>query len=99
MAVLTIPPYATYAMLAGFAALLLYAIFAPQKQPDPQRGMAIGCLIFVLLFLVLVVVLFTSGVLYKIRPLTDGVNGLCLFVIAFTALSLAESAFKRWRAR
>lgn len=94
-----IPWWVTLAMLVGFAATLCYAIWMPPKQPDPQRGMAIGCLLFVLGFNILLLVLFGVAMFFRVRWLETGIASICLFIVGFLLLSVVEKLVKRWRAR
>jgi len=94
-----IPWWVTLALLIGFAAILSYVIWTPPKQRDPQMGMAIGCLMFVLAFNVVLLILFGIAMLYRVAWLEKGITSICLFVIGFWILSLIENLVKAWRSR
>lgn len=93
-----IPWWVTLVLLIGFALILSYVIWTPPKQRDPQMGMAIGCLLFVLLFDLILLVLFGVAILYKVQWLSRGITSICLFVVGFMILSLIENLVKRCRA-
>lgn len=48
--------------IAVYLGCIVYAITAPRKQPDPQRGMAVGCLMIAAIPGVVAALLLAAGV-------------------------------------
>lgn len=95
----SIPYWVSYTILGTFALVAVYAINAPPRQPDPQRGMAVGCLLFLLLVDILVAIAFTIGILVRVRWLTNAITWLCLFAVLFVAIGLVESLVRALKKR
>lgn len=85
----------TYGLIGLYILVLLYAVLAPKRQPDPQRGVAVGCLSIVIGFLVVLAGLFALGQFIHARWLTHGVSGICLFVLFFALLGMVQELIKR----
>lgn len=94
-----IPWWVTLSLLVGFAGVLCYAIWTPPKQPDPQRGMAIGCLLFVLGLDIVLLLLFGIARWFRVGWLEQSVASICVFIDLFALLSFIENLVKAWKAR
>jgi hypothetical protein len=68
--------------LAAYLGCIVYAIMAPQKQPDPQRGMAVGCLMIAAIPGVVLALLLVIGVI-------GGYEGLVRVLFYITAVPMA----------
>jgi hypothetical protein len=53
-------------LLVAYAVGILYALTAPVKQHDPQRGQAVGCLMIVLAGLLTLGVILAAGVYWDV---------------------------------
>lgn len=90
------PPYwMTYGFLGIFALGLTWVALMPQKQPDPQGGVAKGCLLIAVGFLILLGVLFVAGNALGWEWLSKGVSGICLFITFFVALGLVQAFIRK----
>lgn len=93
-----LPHWVTFAVLGLSAAGCIYAILAPAK-PDPQRGVAVGCLLFVVFLLILAMILFAIGVLFDVPWLRQAITASWMFAIGFTLLSLLQGLVQKAIAR
>jgi hypothetical protein len=74
-------------LLAAYALGVLYALNAPARQPDPQRGQAVGCLTIVLLGLLGLGAMLAAGLYWDVGLLVR----VPFWVAVFPALSLVGS--------
>jgi hypothetical protein len=90
-------------LLAVYFCGLLYAIFVPPKQRDPQYGMAIGCAWMVEIGIVAVAILLATAVGFKIDWLVKGVFAVTAFpavlLIPFVLKTAATEIKRRYFAR
>jgi len=85
-------PPALIGGLLGLAILVLVGVMLwPQKQHDPQAGMAIGCLMIVTLALVVVAGLYGLAIWQQIGWMRDGIGWGVVSVTAYLAVMLAAS--------
>lgn len=89
-----LPPI-TYGLLALYMLILLYGMFGPKKEPDPQRGAAVGCLGISVLFLAALTGIYSIAVIYKISWLASGISGFCLFFVALSLINFGEWIWKK----
>ena len=86
-------------VLGVYALLILYALIAPARQPDPQRGVAIGCLSLVLVGLIGVGALLAAGVLLNKPWLVHAIASVCLYSLVLVGIGLAKSGLDWFRRR
>jgi len=90
----------TGAILALYLGCLVYAILAPQKQHDPQRGQAVGCLMLAAIPAVVVGILVVIGVACDIPKLVRWPFTACTIIFAYVMLMLiAQPILRAWRYR
>ncbi len=84
------------ACLALYLGVIIYAINAPQKQHDPHRGVAVGCLMIAAIPAIVMAILLAVGVI-------GGFEGLVRVLFYFTVLPagyvlamLAAQPIFRW---
>lgn len=78
---------------------IVYALITPPRQHDPQRGVAIGCLGFVLVGLLALAATLAMGVLRNKPVLVNVISGLCLYSLAIVVIGLVKSGFDWLRNR
>jgi hypothetical protein len=61
----TLSPLLAAVVLGAYALIIIYALIAPRRGPDPQRGVAVGCLLIVLAALLAVGALLAVAVRLK----------------------------------
>jgi len=71
---------------------ILYALKAPAKQPDPQRGQAIGCLMIVAAGIGLLLLIVGVGWWFQLNWLVTGL----FWIAVFPAISLVGSLLFNW---
>lgn len=69
---------------------IVYALLAPTKGPDPQRGQAVGCLMIVAMGLVGIGALLGAAVAFDIGWLATAISWVVIFP---TALMLANGVY------
>lgn len=90
----------TGAILAVYLLGIAYAILAPSKQPDPQRGQAVGCLMFAAIPAVVVAVLVVIGVAFDVPFLVRWPFRICTVVAGYVLLVLiAQPIVRVWQNR
>lgn len=78
------------------AVVVLVAVMLwPQKQHDPQAGMAVGCLMIVLVGVVLVAGLYALGVWQNIVWLRNGIAWGVISAAGYLTVMLVASAIVR----
>lgn len=58
---------------------IVYALLAPAKGPDPQRGQAVGCLMIVAIGLVLIGALLGVAVAFEIEWMASAISSVVIF--------------------
>lgn len=81
---MTVMDTITAVLLAAYLVGVVYALMAPARQPDPQRGVAQGCLGMVVLALIAMTGLLAAAVYFDIRWLAKAL----FFVAVFPAIGL-----------
>jgi hypothetical protein len=90
----------TGAILAVYLGGIAYAIFSPAKQPDPQRGMAVGCLSLATIPAFVVGIVVVIGVVWDIPRLVRWPFNVCAIVFGYVViLLLAQAIVRAWRRR
>lgn len=88
----------TGAILAIYLGGIAYVLLAPAKQPDPQRGQAIGCLMLAMIPGVVVGVLVVIGVVWDVPILIRWPFRICTFIFGYVMLMLiAQPIIRAWR--
>ena len=100
------PPLPTDAMactagvlLGAYVLFILGVLITPQRQHDPQRGQAIGCLMIVLACLVTLGLVLAAGVHWDIRLLVYGPFCVAVFPVATVVVGGAVQLARRARGR
>ena len=83
------------AALATLGGVLLW----PQRTHDPQRGMAVGLLMIVMLALCGLLVVLAVGYFFDVRFLVVGVFWIVMFPAILLAANLMAQPFLLWRSR
>ena len=77
-------------LLGLYLAGIVYALLAPVRQPDPQRGQAVGCLMIVAAGIALLGALLAVGSIFDVAWLVRGI----FYVAVFPAVLLAVHALR-----
>jgi hypothetical protein len=96
---MSLPPWFAGVVLGVYALLILYALFAPARQPDPQRGVAVGCLCLVLVALLGAVALLVVGITLHKPWLVNTISTVCLYSLVIVVIGLAKSGMDWLRRR
>jgi hypothetical protein len=96
---MSLSPWLAGVVLGVYALLTLYALVAPARQPDPQRGVAIRCLSFVLVGLLGVAALLAAGILLNKPWLVQAISIVCLYSLVIVGIGLAKSGLDWFRRR
>ena len=83
------------AALAALGGVLLW----PQRTHDPQRGMAVGLLMIVMLALCGLLLVLAVGYFFDVRFLVVGVFWIVMFPAILLAANLTAQPFLLWRRR
>jgi MFS family permease len=83
--------------LALYLGCIVYAIMAPQKQHDPQRGMAVGCLMFAAIPGVLLALLLGIGVIGGFETLVRVLFYVTALPAAYVLVLLMAQPIVKWR--
>ncbi|MBM3982471.1 MAG: hypothetical protein FJ304_19815 [Planctomycetes bacterium] len=87
------------ALLALYLLGIVFALLAPPKQHDPQRGQAVGCLMLVALVLIGLGALLAAGVAFEIEWLTRAVAYVVFFPAVLLAINAARFAWLKLTGR
>jgi hypothetical protein len=97
---LTTMAWITGAILALYIGVIVYAILAPQKQHDPQRGQAVGCLMLATIPAIVAGILVVIGVVWDIPKLVRWPFTACVIIFAYvTVLLIAQPIVRAWKNR
>jgi hypothetical protein len=90
----------TGAILALYLGVIAYALLAPSKQHDPQRGQAVGCLMLAAIPALVIGILVIVGVVWDIPKLIRWPFALCVTVFGYVMLVLiAQPVVRAWKSR
>lgn len=90
----------TAAILAIYLGGIAYAILSPAKQPDPQRGQAVGCLMFAAIPGVVVALLVAIGLIWNIPTLVRWPFAICVTIFLYVLVVLiAQPIMRGWPSR
>ena len=93
----------TGAILALYLGCIGYALLAPAKQHDPQRGMAIGCLMLAMIPAVVVAIVVIAGVVWDVPRLIRWPFSVTITIFAYVMVMLIAQpvirAYKSWKYR
>jgi hypothetical protein len=95
----TLSPLLAAVVLGAYALLIIYALIAPSRGPDPQRGVAAGCLVIVLVVLLATGALLAVAVRLKWGWLVNVISGACLYSIVIVIVGLIKTLFDRIKKR
>ena len=99
MAIHTWLPGATIGILITMMLVVLGALALPPKHRDPQYGMAIGCMIFVLIGLAVVLGLYLLARYLEFTWLSRGIEGGVAFVTVLILFNLVAAQIRRFNGR
>jgi hypothetical protein len=86
-------------LLGAYALFILGVLVSPQRQHDPQRGQALGCLMIVLACLVTLGLVLAAGVYWGIRLLVYVPFCVAVFPVATVVVGGAVQLVRRARGR
>ena len=90
----------TGAILAVYLGGIAYAILAPARQPDPQRGQAVGCLVLATIPAIVVGILVILGVAFDVPVLVRWPFRVCVVIAGYVlVLLVAQPIVRAWRNR
>jgi peptidoglycan biosynthesis protein MviN/MurJ (putative lipid II flippase) len=95
----TLSPLPAAVVLGVYAVIIVYALIAPSRGPDPQRGVAVGCLLIVLAALLAAGALLATAVRMKWDWLVTAISGACLYSIIIVIPGLIKSVFDKIKKR
>ena len=99
MAINTWLPGVTIGILITMMLVVLGALAFPPRHRDPQYGMAIGCMIFVVIVLVAVLGLYLLARYFELTWLSRGIEGGVAFVTVLIVFNLVAAQIRRLRGR
>jgi len=80
-------------LLAAYTVAIVVVLLKPARQPDPQRGQAVGCLMIVVVGLLALGGALALAAAYDVRWLV----GTIFFVTVYPAVMIAASLIVRYR--
>lgn len=99
MAIDTWLPGVTIGILITMMLVVLGALAFPPKHRDPQYGMAIGCMIFVLIGLAVVLGLYLLARYFEFTWLSRAIEGGVVFVTLLILFNLVAAQIRRFKGR
>ena len=92
-------PGVTIGILITMMLVVLGALAFPPRHRDPQYGMAIGCMIFVLIALAVILGLYLLARYFELTWISRGIEGGVAFVTALILFNLVVAQIRRFRGR
>lgn len=86
-------------IIAAYLGGITYALLAPTRQPDPQRGMAVGCLVICLVPGALLMIALLVGYFAEMPRLVSALFYLCVVPAAWLLINLAALPYRKHRVR
>lgn len=89
----TLSPVVALLVLAAYALVVVVVLVAPDRKPDPQRGMAIGCLGILLAALVATGATLGLAICQEWTWLTHALATAVTYSVVIIAVGLVKAAY------